>query len=68
MACGASDRSDARETPRQTVLGVRAAWLAGHDGETAKSGCGLLPQISGVNSGSLRGRKERSVYQCVIVA
>ncbi len=32
---------------------LRATWLAGGDGETGKSGFGLLPQILGVNSGSL---------------
>ena len=49
------------------MLGVRAAWLAGWDGETGKSGYGLLPQNSGVDSVSLRGRTEIVVKQYFIV-
>ena len=43
--------------PQPKVLELREAWLAGCDDETGKSGYGVLPQISGVYSSSLRGKR-----------
>lgn len=52
--------------PQPNVQGLLEAWLPGCDGETGKSGYGMLPQILGVDSGDLRGRKEMASNHGVI--
>jgi len=62
-----TERTAGIRTVTARVQELRAAWLAGCDGETGESGYGVLPQILGVDSGSLRDREKTKCNQWVIV-